>query len=253
MPTAPVQQAQPAQQPKNYQAHPSVTSAVPAPHIRMPQVAVEESQCEDGAENEAPSGQSSRFDFQTFSGIQPVSPTPPPAPRPTAPANRPAAVEIQTPPSRVEAPAVRPSDTRRFYLELSQPVVDAPSIGPKTAERLHAIGILTVADLLRADPQQAAAKLGNPAANTVIREWQAQTALVCRVPNLRGHDAQFIVACQIQTAEQLRTCEPQQLLQRVNAFVKTSPGQRLLRGGKAPDLAEVTEWIVAARDARQLG
>lgn len=249
----------PTVQPKNYQAHPSVSSAVPTPHIRMPQVTVEESQTEDEIEDETPVGQSSRFDFQSFSGIQPPASTPASIPAPTpaarpasAPINRPTTVETQTPAARSETPATRPTESRRFYLELSQPVVDAPSIGPKTAERLHAIGIHTVADLLRADPQQGAAKLGNPAANLVIREWQAQTALVCRVPNLRGHDAQFIVACQVRTAEQLRACDPHQLLQKVDAFVKTSPGQRLLRGGKAPDLAEVTEWIVAARDARSL-
>ncbi len=238
----------PVREAKMFQLQPAAKSVVPAPHIRLPEHVAEAPPTLENTERAKPTGQTDGFDFRAFSGVQP----PPTPARTSPPPVRPAVVESTAPTLPAEQPADPKTQSRRFYLELSSPVVDAPSIGPKTAERLATIGIQTVHDLLRVDAQQAAAKLGNPAAHAVIREWQAQTALVCRVPNLRGHDAQFLVACQVLTAEQLRTCQPHNLLQQVETFVNTTNGQRLLRGGKAPDLAEVTEWIAAARDARAL-
>jgi hypothetical protein len=51
----------------------------------------------------------------------------------------------------------RHTEPLRFYLSTSDPIEQAPSIGPKTAERLQRIGILTVADFLRARRFAAAA------------------------------------------------------------------------------------------------
>lgn len=243
---------------KTYTAHSVEPSVVPAPHVRLPEPVPE-------AEPQAspfvfknrlsPPGQMAGFDFRHFSGVtlqtDSVEPqAPPPAPRVPTPAPGPTHGQ-----SSVSQPAANSSGsaaTRRFYLDLSSPVVDAPTIGPKTADRLQSVGIRTVADLLRSDAGTLAEKVGSRAATQIIRDWQDQARLVCRVPNLRGHDAQFLVACQVRTAEQLRACEPHQLLQQVSSFLNTSVGQRLLRGGTAPDLAEVTEWIVAAKDARVL-
>ncbi|MCA9147987.1 MAG: DUF4332 domain-containing protein, partial [Planctomycetales bacterium] len=55
--------------------------------------------------------------------------------------------------------AVDRAETLRFYLEPADPIVDAPSIGPKTAERFHAIGVTTVQELLDLDANDAAARI----------------------------------------------------------------------------------------------
>jgi hypothetical protein len=142
---------------------------------------------------------------------------------------------------------------RRFYLELNSPLKEAPSIGPKTAELFDSLGVKTVFDLFRINTDRAAEKLGKPHLTAaVLKDWQAQALLVCRVPDLRGHDAQFLVACGIRTAEQLANCDPQALLAPILEFVATSNGQRILRGGQVPDLEEVTSWITAGRNARSL-
>ena len=141
----------------------------------------------------------------------------------------------------------------RYYLNPSSNVVDAPSIGPKAAQLFEAIGVRTVFDLLKINTDQAAEQIANPRITAaVLKDLQAQALLVCRVPELRGHDAQYLVACQVRTAEQLGNCHAETLLIQVQEFLKTTVGQRLQRGGKTPDLAEVQEWINSARGARSL-
>lgn len=142
---------------------------------------------------------------------------------------------------------------RRFYLSPEMPVVDAPSIGPKTADRLKRAGVHTVADLLACDPKLVAEKIGvRHILPETIRDWQAQARLACRVPGLRGHDAQFLVACGILEPEQLRLIRPEELLSKVEAFLATPEGERVLRSGKRPDLQEVRSWIEWAGQARTL-
>ncbi len=147
----------------------------------------------------------------------------------------------------------REGDSLRFYLNTADPIENAPSIGPRTAERLQRIGIRTVADFLRADPEATAERLRNRHIKSdTIRQWQKQTILVCRVPQLRGHDAQILVACGILDPEKLAAIEPAALWQRVEPFAETNEGKRIIRSGKAPDLEEVRGWIACAAQARPL-
>src|SRR5690606_13071421 len=92
----------------------------------------------------------------------------------------------------------------RFYLSRGQAVVDAPSIGPKTADRLIAEGVKTVGDLMDADAETLAELIGvrHITAATIL-DWQAQSDLVMRVPNLRGTHAQLIVGAGFRDAESL--------------------------------------------------
>ena len=145
------------------------------------------------------------------------------------------------------------SGSTRFYLETDSPVVDAPSIGPKMAERLAKIGILTVSDFLNRPAQWIADKLSDSklCAET-LQTWQAQSALMCQVPGLRGHDAQLLVACEITTPEQLRGYSPARLLAVVGPLAESREGQRMLRSANAPDLAEVQDWINWSNESRQL-
>lgn len=143
--------------------------------------------------------------------------------------------------------------SHRFYLDVNDPVVDAPSIGPKTAEKLNAIDIYTVGHLLDLDGEFVATKLDDRRISPDhVAQWQLQSKLVCRIPNLRGHDAQILVACGVEDPVTLATLEPSAFLKQVKKFVSTKDGQRILRGAKRPDLAEVTAWIEWADSARQL-
>lgn len=139
----------------------------------------------------------------------------------------------------------------KFHLELKSSVEDGPSVGPKMAARLAQVGVKTVEEFLKADPIQLGGKLGfNATASAKIKDWQDQARLVCRVPNLRGHDAQILVNCGIRDAKALATANAASLTKQAIEFAKSAEGQRLLRGSSMPDAEEVRDWIEWAQSAR---
>ena len=141
----------------------------------------------------------------------------------------------------------------KFYLDLSDHVEAAPSIGPKTAERFEKIGINTVAEFLKHTAESMETKLNyKRISEKIIRVWQHQARLVCRIPNLRGHDSQLLVACGITEPETLATMQPQALLEIIAPFSETKEGQKIIRNGKNPDLEEVRNWISWASNFRSL-
>ena len=140
------------------------------------------------------------------------------------------------------------SAAMQCYLKSEAPIVDAPSIGPKTATRFNAIGMTTVEEFLNADPEITASKLAvRHITPDVIREWQAQSRLMVEVPGLRGHDVQLLVAAGVETSDQLSDSNAAGLLDAVKAVTTTALGKSILRDGSAPDLDEVKSWIAAAQ------
>ena len=66
---------------------------------------------------------------------------------------------------------------------MTDDLVDAPSIGPKTAKRFAKIGITTVAQFLEASPAAVADQLRTRWIKTeTIVDWQEQARLVATVP-----------------------------------------------------------------------
>ena len=140
-----------------------------------------------------------------------------------------------------------------FHLEVSDPIVDAPSIGPKTARRLRKAQIQTVADLLDCDPEAVQDQLRvRHITAEKIEDWQHQSRLMCQIPGIRGHDAQILVACGVQNPRTLQAASTDDLLELAVDFAESEDGVRLLRGGSAPDRAEVEQWIEWAGESRSL-
>lgn len=141
----------------------------------------------------------------------------------------------------------------RFLLNLDDAVEAAPSIGPKTASKFVQIGVHNIRDFLRTTAESMAERINFKRMTAdVIRQWQAQTRLVCRIPNLRDHDAQLLVGVGIDEPEKLEAMTPRQVLDLVGPYADTKEGLKIIRSGKRPDLAEVTDWLRWARNMRSL-
>jgi len=138
------------------------------------------------------------------------------------------------------------------HLSLDSPVVDAPSIGPKTASRLEKVNIWTIGDLLNADPTETATALNvryiKP--DTLI-DWQDQTRLMVEAPGLRVLDSQILVGAGIRSAEDLAKASAKKVLSAATSFLDTPQGARVLWGGENNvDKDEVEHWIDLAKSAQ---
>ena len=175
-------------------------------------------------------------------------------------------VEPEIEPSRTEtvvpqavapAPVTQIADTlrqkatpRRAYLSDTAPLEDAPSIGPKMAERFASLGIHSVADFLGHDPHDMAELLDDNRIDAeVMTDWQDQAQLVIDVPGLRGGGAQLLVGAGYRTRDAIADADPVDLSADVLTFATSSDGKRILRDGNPPDLEKIKEWVTVAREA----
>ena len=62
----------------------------------------------------------------------------------------------------------------------------------------------------------------------------------------------MLVACGIIDPEELAIKQPQSLFKVVGPFSDTKEGLKIIRNGKKPDLAEITDWINWAGHTRSL-
>ena len=150
-------------------------------------------------------------------------------------------------------PSIKPTleaSPRRLRLSSGDDVVDAPSIGPRMAERLRPLGILTVKDLLEEEPGALAKALAvSYVKPETVADWQAQARLVCAIPGLTGTAAQLFVGAGYRDLEAIGSAEPDKLSADLLAYAGTDQGRRLLRDGEPPDVTRIKGWAEGARIA----
>lgn len=147
----------------------------------------------------------------------------------------------------------KPSKAERAdRLTLDSPVVDAPSIGPKTADRLGKVGIFTIGDLLDADVEETATALNvRYITPDTLTDWQDQTRLMLEAPGLRVLDSQILVGAGIRSAKDLANASARSVLKAATSFLETPSGSRVLWGSENKvDEGEVRQWIDLARTAK---
>ncbi|HPE47710.1 MAG TPA: DUF4332 domain-containing protein [Hyphomonas sp.] len=135
-------------------------------------------------------------------------------------------------------------------LTRDDPVVDAPSIGRKTAKRLARAGITTIGDLLDCDIDETAFQLDvHYIDSETLRDWQDQTKLMMDVPGLRVHDVQILVGAGIRTAKELADAPARTLFLLATEFLNSPEGEYVQRGDDVFVEDEVEEWIERAKGA----
>ena len=147
--------------------------------------------------------------------------------------------------------AGKSDSTWKFYLDLASPVVDAPTIGPKMAQKLESIRVKNIGDLLAAESGDVAQAMGEKGVTAATVEiWKSQSMLVCRIPNLRGQDAQLLVAAGYSTAESIAQASAETLIEAIARVASTKQGLRFLRGGNPPDRDRILSWIEWSKHSR---
>lgn len=149
-------------------------------------------------------------------------------------------------PAPISTP-IREQRALRFYLDISDKIERAPSIGKKTAARLERDGINTVAELLAADPLDLSTQLNTRwTSEQVIKDWQDQSRLVCEIAGLRGGNAQILVAAGLKTSRSVATMNAGELHALLTLYCQTKDGQNLRACESVPSKEKVESWIKAA-------
>lgn len=151
------------------------------------------------------------------------------------------------PEKRGEELAALQPEWQRYFLTITDDIEAAPSIGPKTAERLGRLGLLKVSDLMEADPAKIATNLGDSRiTQSTVEGWQDQSRLMLQIPGLRVTQAQLLAGAGYRFTEDIAEAEPHELSADILAFAATQSGRRLLRDGDPPDIEKIKSWIDAA-------
>lgn len=136
-------------------------------------------------------------------------------------------------------------------VSLGDNIVDAPSIGPKTAKRFNKIGVHTIEQFLKQQPRDLSQRLATRwITEDLIQEWQQQAKLVCEVPALCGYKSQLLVEVGCCDARKLAESSVAELHAAIVRVCNTSTGERILRSSRVPDLDDIDEWVSSARDHR---
>lgn len=179
----------------------------------------------------------------------------------TEPVIEPVEVAIETPveapleaSDTADTPPSEPEPETEMGTKLSRgsPVVDAPSIGPKTAKRLETVNIYTIGDLLDADVEETATALNVRYIKAkTLTDWQDQTRLMVDAPGLRVLDSQILVGAGIRNVDDLARASAKTVLNAATSFLDTPQGARVLWGGENNvDRQEVEGWIGLAKAAQ---
>lgn len=151
-----------------------------------------------------------------------------------------------------EQPTTSKPTSRRDRVSRASDLVDAPSIGPKTAKRFEKIGIRTIGQFLDSAASTMRADLDTRwITENLLVQWQEQAQLVCDVPELCGYKAQLLVEAGCHDAASLAASTPSELFGRVDAVCHSIDGQRILRSSTPPQKSDIAEWIAAAQNRNQ--
>jgi hypothetical protein len=160
-----------------------------------------------------------------------------------------AALRVSVPPvvAKEEAAQQTTGSLNGPRLTLQDDVERGPSIGRKTAARLYAVEVHSVADLLAADPSDLASKLDHRWIKAqTVRDWQDQARLMCEIAGLRISDSQLLVAVNLRTAQDITALSADEIQSLIALYCQTKEGKGLRSCENPPETSRIESWIDAA-------
>ena len=141
-----------------------------------------------------------------------------------------------------------PSTHPPMRLNQYDKLIDAPSIGKKTASLFSSIHLHTVGQFLAEDADHVAARLNTYWIDaSLVHVWQAQARLMCQIPNLAPRDAQMLAGAGYRSASDIAVDDPRLLVSKIARFALTTPGRRYLKGNPPPTEEKIIGWAKQCR------
>lgn len=132
----------------------------------------------------------------------------------------------------------------KFRLRTTDDLVDAPSIGPKTAARFAAIDVHTVADFLDADLNAMHRRLATAwITKDTLQTWRFQATLMCQLPSMLAREVQLLVGAGWTSIDVIARASTEQMIASVQLYADSHAGRRHLRGAEPPDGERLSEMI----------
>ena len=79
----------------------------------------------------------------------------------------------------------------------------------------------------------------------MLQEYKAICSLLCNDSKLSLFDARILAGAGIQCSEQLKDCQPLDLLTRTETFLLTPEGQECLTKGSTDEICRMLTWLAA--------
>lgn len=139
------------------------------------------------------------------------------------------------------------ADEPGFLLGVDHPISRFPALGRKTGSTFAAIGICTVGDLIGAEPAEIAGELAMEGITTnIVRLWQTHQVLMCFIPNVTLNDAQLMTGIGANSPDHFVDLEANSLLHRIEPFLNSKRGKRLVDRGLDFHRELADQWIQGA-------
>ena len=142
----------------------------------------------------------------------------------------------------------RPSPIRNHRGRiLAMRLVHSRLCSAQRAERLEAIGVLTLGDLAYGDLQSIASHFNATAkALKQLQRYRRAVRLAASVPSLTPADALALVSIHRPHPKSLAAQTPAMLRQDLLRFANSTRGQSMLRGRPVPSIRRIKRWIAGA-------
>ena len=114
------------------------------------------------------------------------------------------------------------------------------------ARRLGDHGVLTVQCLIESTTDWLDGTIAKDSHDSnVLQEYKAICSLLCNDSKLSLFDARILAGAGIQCSEQLKDCQPLDLLTRTETFLLTPEGQECLTQGSTDEICRMLTWLAA--------